>query len=70
MANLPNPVLSLFTSEYEAPWHAVSLWLVWVICLVVFLPNLWHPTLSVHCVGGRVRNREGLDTVQTLFSNS
>jgi len=46
----------------------VCLWLVQVMCLVVFPTKLsCTPGLSW---GGRMRNREGFDTVQMLFSYS
>ena len=69
MANLPKPPPLCFISEHDVIWHGVSLWFVRVICPVVSPPNLLCTPQSLHW-GGRVRNREGLDSVQSLFSNS
>lgn len=54
-----------FIAEHDIIWHGVSLWLVWVIYLVVSLPNFYS-------VGGKAqsKNQRRPWCYATLFSNS
>lgn len=56
MANFHKPPVFRFIVECDILWYGISIWLVWVICLVVPPPNLLCTPQSIH-YGGRVRHR-------------
>lgn len=69
----PSSSIPSFAAEHDVIWHRISLWPIWASCPAVSPPT-FLPTFSLLLLArgtvGETKKREGLDTVQALFSCS